>query len=122
VALDAGSVAEQLRAREPIFHRPEYGTTRAAFEAMTVAEYWEVGASGAVYDRRTLLDELERRFADPSYDPMDGLELTDFAVREAGPDVWLATYALRRATGTRGVSRSGDGPAATGSSSITRAR
>ena len=63
---------------------------------MTVADYWEVGASGAVYDRQTLLDELERRFADPAYDPMEGLELTDFAVREAGTDVWLATYALRQ--------------------------
>ena len=63
---------------------------------MTVVDYWEVGASGIVYDRPTLLDELERRFADPAYDPMDGLELNDFVVREAGEDVWLATYALRQ--------------------------
>ena len=69
----------ELRDREPIFHRPEHGTTRADFEAMTVADYWEVGASGTVYDRATLLDELDRRFADPAYHPMDGLELTDFA-------------------------------------------
>ena len=96
MTLDAGSVADTLRGREPIFHRPEHGTTRADFAAMTVPDYWEVGASGAVYDRQTLLDELERRFADPAYDPMQGLELTEFAVREAGPNVWLATYALRQ--------------------------
>jgi hypothetical protein len=96
VSLDRATVARELRAREPIFHRPEHGTTRSDFEAMTVVDYWEVGASGTVYDRPTLLDELERRFADPAYDPMAGLELNDFVVREAGDDVWLATYALRQ--------------------------
>jgi hypothetical protein len=96
MTIDRVTVERELRDREPIFHRPDHGTSRAAFEAMTVADYWEVGASGAVYDRQTLLDELARRFADPAYDPMDGLELTDFAVRKAGVDVWLATYALRQ--------------------------
>jgi hypothetical protein len=96
MADDRALVERELRDREPIFHRPERGSTRAAFEGMVVADYWEVGASGTVYDRRTLLDELDRRYADPAYDPMEGLELTDFAVRQAGTDVWLATYALRQ--------------------------
>ncbi len=89
-------VREQLRSREPIFHRPELGTTRADFEEMTVADYWEVGASGRVYDRRTCLDELERRYADPAYDPLAGLEVSEFAVRDAGGGVWLVTYRLRQ--------------------------
>lgn len=96
MSLDRATVARELRKREPIFHRPEHGTTRTDFEAMTVVDYWEVGASGTVYDRSTLLIELERRFADPAYDPMDSIELSDFAVRQAGEDVWLATYALRQ--------------------------
>lgn len=94
--LDASWVAGELRDREPIFHRPEHGTSRADFEAMTVPDYWEVGASGSIYDRRTCLDELERRYADTSYDPLAGLEVSDFAVREAGDLVWLATYRLRQ--------------------------
>jgi hypothetical protein len=86
----------ELRAREPIFHRPELGTGRADFEAMTVPDYWEVGASGQVYSRDVCLDVLERRYADPGYDAMDGLEVSDFTVRLAGGDVWLATYQLRQ--------------------------
>ncbi len=93
---DATQVANALRDREPIFHRPEHGVTRAAFEAMTVVDYWEVGASGAVYDRQTCLDVLDRRYADPAYDPMAGLAVSDFAVRELAGGVWLATYQLRQ--------------------------
>jgi hypothetical protein len=96
MSTDVALIARELRDREPIFHRPEYGTSRADFEAMTIIDYWEVGASGSIYDRQTCLDELERRYADPTYDPMAGLEVTDFAVREAGDDVWLATYGLRQ--------------------------
>lgn len=96
MSTDAALIARELRDREPIFHRHEYGTSRADFEAMTIIDYWEVGASGSIYDRQTCLDELERRYADPTYDPMAGLEVTDFAVREAGDDVWLATYGLRQ--------------------------
>ena len=96
MSTDAALIARELRDREPIFHRPEYGTSRADFEAMTIIDYWEVGASGSIYDRQTCLDELERRYAHPTYDPMAGLEVSDFAVREAGDDVWLATYGLRQ--------------------------
>ena len=94
--IDAALVSRELRDREPIFHRPEHGTKRSDFEAMTVIDYWEVGASGRIYDRQTCLDELDRRYADRTYDPMAGLEVSDFAVREASDDVWLATYGLRQ--------------------------
>jgi hypothetical protein len=49
------AVRGALRSREPIFHRPEHGTTRADFEAMTADDFWEVGASGGVYDRAFVL-------------------------------------------------------------------
>ena len=41
-------VLDELRAREPLFHRPEFGTTRSHLEAMTTEDFWEVGASGCV--------------------------------------------------------------------------
>jgi hypothetical protein len=91
---DGSDVAAELRAHEPIFHRAELGTTRAAFEAMTALGYWEVGASGKVYDRATVLATLAQRYADPAYAPMTGLELTAFACRQIAPDVWLVTYDL----------------------------
>ena len=37
-------VLDELRAREPLFHRRELGTTRSHFEAMTTDDFWEVGA------------------------------------------------------------------------------
>lgn len=86
----------ELRSREPIFHRAEHGTRRAAFEAMTAADYWEVGASGRIYDRAAVLAEVDRRYGDPDYDPMDGLQVTGFACRPVGEGTWLATYRLRQ--------------------------
>jgi hypothetical protein len=44
-----------------MFHRPEWGTTRAHFENITTADFWEVGASGRRYSREDVLAELERR-------------------------------------------------------------
>jgi hypothetical protein len=56
-------VLDELVSREPIFHRPELGTTRADFENMTVADFWEVGASGRRYSREYVLAELQKRYA-----------------------------------------------------------
>lgn len=53
----------ELSRREPIFHRPELGTTMADFEAMTVSNFWEVGASGCRYSRAAVLETLEKRYA-----------------------------------------------------------
>jgi hypothetical protein len=86
----------ELRDREPIFHRSPSGTTRAAFAALITDDYWEVGASGSVYRREEVLDVLERRYADPAYDPMAGLEVSDFACRSAGEATWVVTYRLRQ--------------------------
>jgi hypothetical protein len=35
------NVLEELKKRERIFHRPEYGTKRSDFENMLDAKYWE---------------------------------------------------------------------------------
>jgi hypothetical protein len=56
-------IIDELSAREPIFHRPEFGTTREDFERMTTEDYWETGASGRQYSRAAVLDELEKRFS-----------------------------------------------------------
>lgn len=32
--------AAELAAREPIFHRPEFGSTRADFESMLSDDFW----------------------------------------------------------------------------------
>jgi hypothetical protein len=85
------SVLDELIAREPIFHRPEFGTARSDFENMTEADFWEVGASGRRYSRKYVLDTLERRFAEPHEDPWEARE---FQCREIALDNYLVTYTL----------------------------
>ena len=84
-------ILAELRSREPIFHRPEFGFSRADFEKMTVEDFWEVGASGRRYSRAYVLDELERRHAVPHQDIW---EATDFYCRKLADDVYLLTYTL----------------------------
>ncbi|MGA9061608.1 MAG: DUF4440 domain-containing protein [Terracidiphilus sp.] len=85
------NVLAELSAREPIFHRPEFGTSRADFERMTVEDYWETGASGRRYSRKAILDELERRFSKPHDDVW---ETRDFYCRKLAEDTYLLTYTL----------------------------
>ena len=84
-------VLQELIAREPIFHRPEFGTRRSEFENMTEPEFWEVGASGRRYSREYVLEILEQRYANPTPDPW---ETRDFHCLEIAPENFLLTYTL----------------------------
>jgi hypothetical protein len=88
---DLASVLEELIRREPIFHRPEFGTTRADFKRMTEENFWEIGASGRRYSREYVLAELEKRHAAPHHDPW---EARDFHCRRLAADLYLLTYTL----------------------------
>jgi hypothetical protein len=92
-----GDVLVELRAREPIFHRAEFGVSRADFETMTAEEFWEVGASGRVYTREYVLDELEKRHA---IQHEDVWETSDFQCQRLAADLYLLTYTLLQ-DGTR---------------------
>jgi len=85
------AVLEELKAREPIFHHPEFGTTRADFDSMMHQEFWEIGASGLRYSRAFVLDELEKRHREPVEDIW---ETGDFHCRQLASDVFLLTYTL----------------------------
>lgn len=88
-------ILQELRNREPVFHRPEFGTTRADFAGMTEEDFWEVGASGRRYSREHVLDVLEDRHQVASQLALEGTwEATDFACRELGSDTYLLTYTL----------------------------
>jgi hypothetical protein len=84
-------IQRELVAREPLFHRPDLGTTRADFERMTTEDFWETGASGRRYSRVFVLDELERRFAAMHEDVW---ECSEFHCRQLGSDTYLLTYSL----------------------------
>lgn len=83
--------SEALQAREPIFHRPELGTSRAHFERMTDEHFREVGASGRVYARDFVLDNLELRYSSPHADIW---EVAEFCCRALGGSLFLVTYVL----------------------------
>jgi hypothetical protein len=84
-------VLDELVSREPIFHCPELGTTRAAFENMTAEDFWEVGASGRRYSRDFVLAELQKRC---EVQTVDVWEAADFHCRRLAQDVYLLTYTL----------------------------
>jgi len=84
-------ISAELVAREPIFHHPEFGTKRSDFQEMMADDFWETGASGRIYSRQFVLDELERRFARPQEDIW---ETSNFACRRLAQDLYLLTYTL----------------------------
>src|ERR1017187_4795706 len=84
-------VLAELSRREPLFHQPEFGTTRADFEKMTTEDFWETGASGRRYCRKYVLDELEKRSANPQ---TSAWMTTDFYCRRLSDDTYLLTYTL----------------------------
>jgi hypothetical protein len=88
---ELADVLAELMKREPIFHRPEFGTSRADFERMASADFWEVGASGCRYSREDVLDELEKRSATPDADVW---ETADFCCQRLANGVYLLTYTL----------------------------
>jgi hypothetical protein len=88
---EIATVLQELAAREPLFHRPELGTARADFEATTADDYWEVGASGARYDREFVGRVLQQRYAENAPDEW---RTSDFACRSLGPETFLLTYVL----------------------------
>ena len=85
------NVLNELRAREPIFHHPEFGTTRSDFDRMMESSFWEVGASGKRYSREYVLDLLEKRYASHNEDEW---EARDFHCLEIAANNYLLTYTL----------------------------
>lgn len=87
-------VLEELVRREPLFHRAEFGTTRADFARQISADFWETGASGRRYSRDFVLDTLEARWRAPHEDPW---QATDFRCQQLAADLYLLTYTLAQA-------------------------
>lgn len=98
----AETLADLIR-REPIFHCPEFGRTRAEFEKMTTEDFWEVGASGRRYSRNYVLNVLEERYRRNQSN--DVWEASDFYCNRLSSDVYLLTYTLLQ-HGTRKTRRS----------------
>ncbi|WP_040338862.1 DUF4440 domain-containing protein [Candidatus Blastococcus massiliensis] len=87
-------VLAELEAREPIFHRPELGTSAADLERQAAPEFEEVGASGRRYGREFVLATVRERYERGV--PDDDWETSDVCCRRVGPETYLLTYDLRQ--------------------------
>jgi hypothetical protein len=96
-APELAGILDELASREPIFHRPEFGTSRTDFERMTDGKFWEVGASGRRYSRNFILDELEKRFSAPV---AEHWETRGFHCQRLSEDTYLLTYTLVQEPGS----------------------
>jgi len=87
-------VLEELKSREPIFHRLESSSSAADLEKLIAPDYWEASASGRRYSRDFILRELEKNA------PVDatsaGWQSYDHAVKHLGSETYLITYTLRQ--------------------------
>ncbi len=84
-------VLEELKKREPIFHRKEFGRTRSDFENMMDKDFWEVGASGNIYTKNYVLDILEDRY-NKHYEEI--WKTKNFKCIALSEGVYLLTYTL----------------------------
>jgi hypothetical protein len=84
-------VLRELMAREPIFHRPEFGTTRKDFDKLMAPEFWETTASGRRVSRQFILDCLEKRYETTTEVTW---EIEDFRCSEIAVNNYLVTYTL----------------------------
>ncbi|MFB8004048.1 DUF4440 domain-containing protein [Nocardia sp. NPDC056000] len=96
-AADLLGVLAELECREPIFHHPEFGTSREDFERATAPDFWETGASGQRYSREFVWATLEQRrlAAEPGAEE-DSWQTSDFLLREIASDTYLLTYTLQQ--------------------------
>jgi hypothetical protein len=90
-------VLQQISAREPLFHHRDLVYSAETFDRETSDDFWEVGASGRVYQRDQVRDGILERLATEDEDVMlaEGWQTEDHHVRALGADTYLFTYVLR---------------------------
>jgi hypothetical protein len=90
-------VRDELVALEPLFHQPEVtGREPADLEAFAAPDFWEVGASGAVYTRDRVLDIVGERYAGGGGQDGQTMPIDDVRCRALGSATYLLTYRLRQ--------------------------
>ncbi|QWW69699.1 DUF4440 domain-containing protein [Rhizobium sp. WYJ-E13] len=90
--LDLDHIVRELAAREPIFHRREFGTSRADLERMTDDIFWEIGASGRVYQRGYAIETSLARYENGP-EPHEW-PCRDFTITVLADGLFLLSYIL----------------------------
>jgi hypothetical protein len=85
-------ILAELSAREPIFHRREYGTSREDLERMLDETFWEIGASGRIYSRDYAIETSLKRYRSGP-EPHDW-PCRDFSITVLSDVLYLVSYIL----------------------------
>ena len=87
------AILAELKSREPIFHHPDkFGHSREDISAQMDADFWQVGASGNIYTKQEVMEELLKRYNDPNY--QDVWSAADFKLTQIAANNYLLTYNL----------------------------
>jgi hypothetical protein len=86
-------VLDELSSLEPIFHRQDFLNGRSALESMLAPDFWEVGASGRIYDREFAIETVLQRGESTE---THAWPCRDFRLRQLGPHSYLITYTLEQ--------------------------
>lgn len=86
------AILKELSAREPIFHRREFGTSRPELDGMIDPDFWEVGASGKIYQRSFVIETLLERYQSGP-EPHDW-PCRDFKLTVLAEGLYLLSYVL----------------------------
>lgn len=81
-----------IRSLEEALHRPEVRHSRDALEALLAAKFVEFGASGAIYNRATIIDLLIQEDGSSN----DDLRTTNYVLTSISYDAVLLTYESER--------------------------
>ena len=82
-----------FRSLEEALHRPDVRRSRDDLDALLAECLVEIGQSGRLYDRETIINSL---LAEPGDGPNGTITSTDFAARLISTDVVLLTYRTQR--------------------------
>ncbi|WP_160007300.1 DUF4440 domain-containing protein [Rhizobium sp. 18055] len=84
-------ILNELKEREPIFHRRQFGTDCVALEQMTCEDFWEIGASGQIYTREFVIASLLERYNAP--EPHEW-PCRNFSIQCLAESLFLVSYTL----------------------------
>ena len=90
---EAGSAVEQVRALELQLHDPAVRCDRAAAERLLHPDFLEIGASGRMWDKRSILDSL-------TADTRSAPAVSELQAKWLSADTILVTYRAQRPRAT----------------------
>lgn len=90
---------DEFQRREPVFQRPEFGTTQIDFEHLTDDGFYGIDGFGRIYSREQAITTALAMYKDPQYQgihswPADTWEMGKFKWQKVANNKVLVTYLL----------------------------